>query len=87
MWALAHIGLGLVISATPVAAQPNRPAPQAAADSAPPQKDQAQKDPAKALSPEKPEKRVQPGQESLRPPIGPRTTQGLAEDAISRGNR
>jgi hypothetical protein len=55
------------------------------ADSTQLQKD---KDPLKTAPAEKPEKNVQAGTpESLRPTIGPRTTQGLAEDAISRGNR
>jgi hypothetical protein len=76
MLALAHIALGLVISATPVA---NHQAAQAA--------EQPPKDPPKAAPADKPEKNAPPVQESLRPPIGPRTTQGLAADAISRGKR
>ena len=72
MLALAHIALGLVISATPVADH------QAA---------QPPKDPPKAAPADKREKHAPPAQESLRPPIGPRTTQGLAEDAINRGKR
>jgi hypothetical protein len=85
MLALANIALGLVISATPVAAGSDHPAAQGAADAT-----QRQKDPAKATPLEKPEKNVPPNtatQEGVRPPVGPRTTQGLAEDAISRGNR
>jgi hypothetical protein len=85
MLALANITLGLVISATPVAAGSDHPAAQRAAESTQPQKDSA-----KAALPEKPEKNAPPNtatQESLRPPIGPRTTQGLAEDAINRGSR
>jgi hypothetical protein len=85
MLALTNIALGLVISATPVAAQADRSAAQKAAEST-----QPKKDPAKASPPEKPEQNARPNmatQESLRPPIGPRTTQGLAEDAISRGGR
>ena len=76
---LGWIALGIVISATPVAAKSSHPAAQPPAEGSRPQKDS-----------DKPEKKARSStatQESLRPPIGPQTTQGLAEDAISRGGR
>ena len=83
MLGLANIALGIVISATPVAAQGRHDAAQPA--------QQSQKDPSKDGGLEKPGRpsaaQPQSQPQSLKPAIGPRTTQGLAEDAINRNSR
>lgn len=82
MLALANIALGIVISATPVAAQTHQEQRQdTVRTAAQPDKDQP-KD-ARRADKNAPAGKSPP--ESLRPPIGPRTTQDLAEDAITRG--
>jgi hypothetical protein len=81
MLALANIALGIVISATPVAAQTQQEQRQDTARPAAQLDKEQRKDDRRA---DKNAPAGKPAPESLRPPIGPRTTQGLAEDAITR---
>lgn len=80
MLSLANIALGIVISATPVAAQGRHEAGAQA------QKEKPGNNGAENRAPAPPANPRQNQPESGRPAIGPRTTQGLAEDAIIRNS-
>lgn len=78
---LANLALGIVISATPVAAQGRHDAAQTAQQS----HKHSSKDGGADRPGQAPTHQPQSQPESARP-IGPRTTQGLAEDAIQRNS-
>jgi len=83
---ISLIAVGLMMAATATAFAQNMPAPaNNSSVTAPAAPGMAQKRQAEARDKELQE-RSTPPRESDRPAIGPRTTQGLAQDAITRSN-
>ena len=76
--------LGLTAICLPAAAQPSEPMNPAAPQMVP--KKPAAANPLQQDKKDQVGKPVPRSEESLRPAIGPRTTQGLAQDAITRSN-
>ena len=76
--------LGVTAAGLPAAAQPSEPMNPAAPQTAP-RKPSGADVAAQAKNKDQAGKPVPRSEETLRQPIGPRTTQGLAQDAITRG--